>query len=279
MAHYRSSSDLGNLTADCEVVRGDIRDERCVENAISGCDCVVHLAALIDVPYSSVAPRSYLDTNLGGVFNILESCRKHQIPLVATSSSEVYGSAEYTPIDENHRLYAQSPYAASKIAADQFCNAYRRCYSLPIVILRPFNTYGPRQSERAVLPSIIKQLLRGPRVEIGNVQAKRDWLFIEDSCRGYVKAIEYLHSGGKQEIFNLATGRPISVLEAIRRIADSMRITPNIIENQARLRPGESEIMILQGDWQKAEALLNWEPRVSFTEGIIETIEWYRNRP
>jgi len=279
MAHYRSSPDLGNLQADCEVVKGDIRDERCVEAAVAGCDLVVHLAALVDVPYSSIAPRSYLETNLIGTYNVLEACRRDCVPLIATSSSEVYGTASYTPIDEQHPLSAQSPYAASKIAADQLGAAYRRCYGLPVLILRPFNTYGPRQSERAVLPWIIRQLLKGPKVEVGNVEAKRDWLYVEDSCNGYIKAIEYLMAGNSGDTFNLATGRATSVLRAIRLAADIIGVEPVIVENPKLLRPGDSEVKLLMGHAEKALTMLGWKPLVSFEEGLRKTIDWFLGRP
>jgi nucleoside-diphosphate-sugar epimerase len=271
MAHYRSSPDLGNLKADCEVVRGDIRDERFVENAVAGCNLVVHLAALVDVPYSFVAPRSYLETNCLGIYNVLEACLKYSIPLITTSSSEVYGTAVLPPINETHRLFPQSPYATTKLTSDNLAWNYHLGYGLPVVILRPFNTYGPRQSDRAVLPSIIKQLRAGSQVRLGNIKARRDWLYVDDSCEAYSRAASYIRFG-QSGLFNIGTGISYSVEEAVQTIGKLMGVTPEIIEDQTLLRPGASEVENLQCDYYLAKKTLDWEPKVSFEEGLRRTI-------
>jgi nucleoside-diphosphate-sugar epimerase len=270
MAHYRSSPDLGNLTADCEVVRGDIRDERFVDDAVAGCELVIHLAALVDVGLSFRTPRSYLDTNVGGCLNILEGCRKHSVPLITTSSSEVYGTAVQTPMDENHPLRPRSPYAASKLASDNLARSYHLGFGIPVVILRPFNTYGPRQSDRAIIPSIIKQL--GQEVHVGNLESQRDWLYVSDSCAAYLAAIRFMDvlNGG---VFNIGTGISYTV-----RTLLSMLGATHIIQDKERFRSGKSEVDRLECDFSRMYARTGWEPKVSLEEGLEKTKEWFLAR-
>jgi nucleoside-diphosphate-sugar epimerase len=274
MAHYRSSPDLGNLYAACEVVRGDIRDGPFVSNAAKGMDVVFHLAALVDVPYSYEAPQSYLETNLMGTFNVLQACLHRYTPLVHTSTSEVYGTAEYTPMDERHPVNPQSPYAASKAAADALVRSYCLSYQLPAIIIRPFNTFGPRQSERGVVAHIIQEFMRSNVIHIGDVKPKRDYTFVSDTVAGFVHAID--HWNTSCPVYNLGTGEAYSVRDIINMVANIQEIEEfDVEEVKDRMRPPASEVKVLQSDNRKARKELGWKPHVDIINGLDRTIQWF----
>ena len=257
-----------------DVRLGDIRDARFVEEACRGVDTVFHLAALIAIPYSYTAPESFVDTNVKGTLNVLEGVRRAGCRrMVNTSTSEVYGTPDSVPIRETHPLQGQSPYSASKIAADKFCEAYHCSFKVPVVTLRPFNTYGPRQSTRAVLPTILVQLLAGKKVvKLGRLDPKRDLTFVADTVDGFVKAAEV--EGIEGEVFQLGTGRTVSIGELFDASCAALGVKARAIQEQERLRPDDSEVMVLLSDPSKARSVLGWEALVSLEEGLRRTAAW-----
>jgi UDP-glucose 4-epimerase len=278
---YNSNGSLGWLDdADPEVrgaleVRlGDIRDARFVEEACKEVDTVFHLAALIAIPYSYAAPESFVDTNVKGALNVLEGARRAKCRrVIQTSTSEVYGTPASVPIRETHPLQGQSPYSASKIAADKLCEAYHCSFGLPVVTLRPFNTYGPRQSTRAVLPTILVQLLSGnKKIKLGRLDPKRDFTFVSDTVEGFVMAGEA--EGVEGQVIQLGTGRAVSVGELFDISRRIMEVDASVEQEAKRMRPEESEVMVLISDPSKAKAFLGWEPKVSLEEGVRHTISW-----
>jgi NAD dependent epimerase/dehydratase len=281
--HYRGDHPAGWLERsaclrDVEVVAGDVRDYDAVHAACNGVDTIFHLAALIGVPYSYVAPLSYLRTNVEGTHNVLQAARAHGVSnLVLTSSSEIYGSAQYVPIDERHPAVAQSPYAASKIAADQLALSFWRAFDLPVKLVRPFNTYGPRQSPRAIIPSIILQLAAGRQVKIGNPSPRRDFLFVEDTVDGFLASAASDRAVG--EAVNLGTGSETSIAELVRLIAAMMRVEVELLEDPARRRKEKSEVDRLLCDNRKARLYCSWEPQHTLAHGLPPTIEWVRANP
>jgi dTDP-glucose 4,6-dehydratase len=261
-----------------EVVYGDIRDSGQMESLIHGCREVYHLAALIGIPYSYVAPRSYVEVNVYGTQNILDAVRRHSVNrVVMASTSEVYGSARYTPIDEAHPLHPQSPYAASKVAADQLGLSYHRSFGTPVSVVRPFNTFGPGQSYRAVIPTIIGQALSRDdgRIELGSMSPRRDFVFVSDTVRGFRLAGESDASEGR--VVNLATGHSISVGDLADRILSLVGKPEFRIESsEERVRPPDSEVDELLGEATRARELLDWDPQVTLDEGLQLAIEDYR---
>jgi len=257
-----------------EVITGDIRDaENCMRMA-EGIDIIFHLACLIAVPYSFQAPGSYIDTNINGTFNICQAARSHNCKLIYVSSSEVYGSAKYLPIDENHPLQAQSPYSATKISAEAIVYSFYRSYNLRTVIVRPFNTFGPRQSARAIIPSIIIQIANGIReIRLGNTFPRRDFNYVTDTCNGMALLGENENIIG--ETINIGSGRDYSVKEIFLLISDFMKKDAEIITDMARIRPGNSEVEHLLCDNNKIKKLTNFIPKVSFEEGLKITIQWF----
>lgn len=261
-----------------EVVAGDIRDSVSVMQAMRGCDTVINLAALIAIPYSYRAPESYVDTNVRGILNIVQAARElGTAKVVHTSTSEVYGTARTVPISEEHPLQAQSPYAATKIAADQLALSFHRSFGTPVAVVRPFNTYGPRQSARAVLPTIISQLTAGPRVALGALHPTRDFSFVADTVAGMMAAAESPNSVG--EVINLGSGFEISIGEAARLIASLMDKEIELIDDASRYRPAASEVERLLADNSKAERLLGWRPAFAGADGLkrglLQTIAWF----
>jgi len=261
---------------------GDIRDYDSVYNATKGQDIVIHLAALIGIPYSYVSPLAYVKTNFEGTYNLLESCKNLRTKKIfITSTSEVYGSSQYIPIDEKHPLVPQSPYSASKIAADNLALSYYYSFNLPVNIIRPFNTFGPRQSERAIIPTIINQILSGTskKINLGNTNPTRDFNYIEDICQGFYKATKANLSSGN--VINLCTGNEISVKKTALIISKLMNSKIKISLSKARKRPKKSEVFRLCGSNKKAKKLINWTPVYAKEEGfkkaILKTINWYRN--
>ena len=261
-----------------ELVFGDIRDARFVETAAEGAEVVFHLAALIAIPYSYVAPESFIDTNVRGTLNILEAARRAGARrLINTSTSEVYGTPEALPILETHPLQAQSPYAASKVAADQLALSFHLSYGLPVTILRPFNTFGPRQSERAVVATILSQLLAGQtEVRLGRLDPRRDLTFVADTVDGFIRAATA--DGIDGQTIQLGTGRSESIGDVFELACRVLGVAAHPIEDPARLRPGASEVMVLRSDPARARALLGWEASTSLEAGIRATADWMRGR-
>lgn len=270
---------LDDLTDDrrqrCEVVLGDITDPFAPLEWVEGCEYVFHLAALIAVPFSYKSPASYEAVNVRGTLHLLEACRRVGIRrLIHTSTSEVYGTAVRIPIAEDHPLQGQSPYAASKIAADKFAESFGRSYDLPVTVARPFNTFGPRQSARAIIPTIIAQALVGDTVAIGAQEPIRDFLFVEDTARGLLALAACDAAVGR--VVNLGTGVGISIGDLAREIVALIGGDKKIETDVRRFRPRESEVLQLIGDASLAKRLAGWQPEVSLDEGLVRTIEWIR---
>ena len=270
--------DDSELANDMEIVAGDITDADCVSSLLRGADTVLHLAALIGIPYSYTAPRSYIRVNVEGTLNVLQAARDHGVSrIIQASTSEVYGSAQRVPISEDHPLVAQSPYAASKTSADQLALSFHRSFETPVVTVRPFNTFGPRQSLRAVIPTIIAQCLSAAdRIELGALDTTRDLNFVENTVDGFVRAA-IAHDDVEGLTINLATGREIAIGDLARLIADRCGSSAEIVSTAQRRRPGASEVDRLLGDATRATELLGWSPAVSLEEGIDRTIAWFRD--
>jgi dTDP-glucose 4,6-dehydratase len=280
--HYNSRNDWGNLELidpavrrDVEVVTGDISDPFSVRAAVRGTRIVYHLSSLIAIPYSYVAPQSYVTTNVQGAINVLEAARHEGVErVVHTSTSECYGSARYAPIDESHPLQGQSPYSASKIGADMVAESYWRSFNLPVTILRPFNTFGPRQSARAVIPTIILQALKGGPIKLGSLQPTRDMNFVDNTVDGFVAASSHPQVLG--EVVNVGSGREISVGDLARLIVRLVGTDSRVIEDESRVRPGKSEVDRLLCNNEKAMRLMGWKPMIDLEEGLLRSIEWFR---
>lgn len=279
--HYSSRGDEGNLEHlaseirhEVEVVQGDLTDNDAVRKATRGVSHVFHLGALIAIPYSYVHPFSFVQTNIIGTANILNACLDVDTErVITTSTSEVYGTAVSCPMDENHRLHPQSPYAASKASADHLAASYAKSFGLPVLTLRPFNTFGPRQSMRAVIPNIVVQALRTRSIEIGSTWPTRDFNFVKDIVSGFMLA--GLADGVTDEVFNIGTGEEHSVAEVISIVSDVLGTPLVIRETAERIRPATSEVGRLIADSAKAQQWLGWTPQYTFREALEETIEWY----
>jgi len=259
-----------------EIFTGDIRDPNGVRTAMRGIDTVFHLAALIAIPFSYHSPDSYVDTNIKGTLNVLQAARDFNFDRVLiTSTSEVYGTAKYVPIDENHPFQGQSPYSATKIGADRLAESFYRSFDLPVSIVRPFNTYGPRQSARAVIPTIISQLLSGQEtIKLGSLTPTRDFNYVKDTVNGFIEIAKSSRTIG-QEI-NIATQKEISIGELANEIIMQINPKAQIICDEQRLRPEKSEVNRLLGSNQKIKELTEWKPQYTFEQGIAETISWMR---
>ena len=279
---YTSRNDPGLLRllspedfSQIELVAGDLRDEFAVDKAVEGCELVFHLGALISIPYSYFHPAEVASTNFIGTLNMLMACREHEVTrLVHTSTSEVYGTARQVPIDENHVLQGQSPYSASKIGADKLVESFVASYELPAVTVRPFNTFGPRQSARAVIPTIITQALVQDEIKLGNLSTTRDFTFVADTVNGFLCAAEARAVEG--QVFNLGTGEEISVGDLANRIIDRVGRTVQVVEDSSRLRPEASEVMRLLSDNSLAIQRLGWNPQFTLDQGLDQTIAWVR---
>ena len=262
-----------------EVFSGDIRDPHGVKAAIKGCDAVIHLAALIAIPYSYHSPDTYVDTNIKGTLNILQAAREVGIEkIVHTSTSEVYGTAQFVPMTEAHPLQGQSPYAATKIAADQLAYSFYASFGSPVVIARPFNTYGPRQSARAVIPAVITQLASGKRaLKLGATYPTRDFNFVSDTARGFIAALESTKAVG--EVVNFGSNFEISIREMVEVCAEIMGVSVELTEDAVRLRPAKSEVSRLWASNAKAKTLCDWQPEYGglpgLRRGLMETIDWF----
>jgi NAD dependent epimerase/dehydratase len=282
LVRYNSRNDWGllellpaSIKENLEIVAGDITDPFGTGRAVAGCELVFHLAALIAIPYSNIAPAQFVAVNCVGTLNLLEAARQHGIErFVHTSTSETYGTAQYTPIAEDHPLRAQSPYAASKIGADKLAESYHLSLGVPVAIIRPFNTYGPRQSARAVIPTIISQALSGEVIRLGSLTPVRDLSYVSDTVEGFIKMAESPRAVG--EVINVGSGRAVSIGELAEKIVDLLGGGKDIVIADERVRPKDGEVMELLCDNRKARELLDWAPRVSLEEGLIRTISFVR---
>lgn len=286
--YYNSFNSWGWLDSapkeikqNLEVFSGDIRDPHGVKEAMKGCDKVLHLASLIAIPYSYHSPNTYVDTNINGTLNVLQAARELNVTkVVHTSTSEVYGTAKYVPIDENHPLQGQSPYSASKIGADQMALSFYRSFETPVAIIRPFNTYGPRQSARAVIPTIITQVASNKkRIKLGTLSPTRDFNYVKDTVNGFISILNSEKSIG--EVINIGSNYEISIGETTKAIAEVMGKEIEIETDEVRIRPEKSEVERLWADNQKARELIGWEPAFSgiegFKQGLKETVDWFVN--
>jgi NAD dependent epimerase/dehydratase len=278
---FNSWGWLDTLTTDIknniEIISGDIRDPNSVRVALQGVDIVFHLAALIAIPYSYYAPDSYIDTNIKGTLNILQASREYDIEkILVTSTSEVYGTAQFVPITEQHPKQGQSPYSATKIGADHLAESFYRSFDLPVVIVRPFNTYGPRQSARAVIPSIIIQLLNDTsELKLGDLKPTRDLLFVHDTARGFLEIAKADNLIGTE--INICTGTEISIGELAENIIKKMNREVKIVSEQDRLRPKDSEVFQLLGSNEKILKNTNWKQEYTLEKGLEKTIEWFKD--
>ena len=276
--HYNALGTWGwldrlEVRKEMEVVSGDICDRDCILQAMEGIEIVFHLAALIAIPYSYHAPTSYVRTNVEGTLNVLQAARQVGVErLVHTSTSEVYGTAHYIPIDEAHPLQGQSPYSASKIGADKLAEAFYLSFDLPVAIIRPFNTYGPRQSARALIPTIITQALTQTTMRLGNLEPLRDLTYVEDTVEGFIKIAQAPKTIG--HVINVGSGQAISVRELANTIMKIVGKDLPIAQDAPRIRPTKSEVERLCANVSKAEQFLGWHPRTSLKEGLAKTIEW-----
>lgn len=260
-----------------EVVSGDIRDRGSVSKAMEGIDVVFHLAALIGIPYSYYSPESYVGTNITGTLNLLEEAKRLGTErVIVTSTSEVYGTAQYVPIDEKHPFQGQSPYSATKIGADRMAESYYRSFELPVTIARPFNTYGPRQSARAIIPTIISQLCNGSdEISLGALTPTRDLVYVKDTANGFISMAENENTIGEE--INIATEDEISVGDLAQNLIDTIRPSAQIVTDQQRVRPGKSEVERLLGSNQKIKSLTGWKPQYSLQDGLKATIKWFQD--
>jgi len=279
LSQYNSFNNWGwledvNCLSDIEVLTGDIRDPHYCKYITQNVDVVYHLAALIAIPYSYVAPDSYVDTNVKGTLNICQAAKENGVKrIIHTSTSEVYGTAQYVPIDENHPMQPQSPYSATKIAADAMAMSFYNAFDLPVTIARPFNTYGPRQSARAVIPTIITQIANGEKeIKLGDVTPTRDFNYVEDTCRGFIALAESDVTIG--ETINIGSNFEISVGETLNIIKEQMGSDVRFITDEQRLRPGKSEVFRLWCDNSKIERLTGFKPKFDIKEGLQKTINW-----
>jgi NAD dependent epimerase/dehydratase len=282
LSQYNSFNDWGWLeNIDClneiEVVSGDVRDPFFCKEIMQGVDCVFHLAALIAIPYSYSAPQSYVETNVTGTLNICQAAKElGGIRVIHTSTSEVYGTAQYVPIDEKHPLQPQSPYSASKIGADAMAMSYFNAFELPVTIARPFNTYGPRQSARAVIPTIISQIANGAKeIKLGDVSPTRDFNYVTDTCRGFIELANCSDAVGKT--VNIGSNYEISVGDTLNLIKDLMKSDVTFITEDQRLRPENSEVFRLWCDNSLINQLTGFKPEFSIERGLQETINWFLN--
>ena len=282
--YYNSFNNWGWLDTlppdklkEIEIFSGDIRDPNGVREAMKDMDWIFHLAALIAIPFSYHSPDSYVDTNIKGTLNVLQSARLLETEkIMVTSTSEVYGTAQYVPIDEKHPFQGESPYSATKIGADRLAESFYRSFDLPISIVRPFNTYGPRQSARAVIPTIITQLLDGMKeIKLGSLTPTRDFNYVKDTAYGFIAIAESEKTVG-QEI-NIASQQEISIGELAQEIISQINPGVKVICDEQRLRPEKSEVNRLLGSNEKLKSLTDWKPQYSFSEGIKETIEWMKD--
>ncbi len=282
LVHYNARNDWGMLElipkeikAEIEVFPGDITDPFLIHKAVKGCKVVFHLAALIAIPFSYIAPESFVNTNIKGSLNIFQACLEEEVDkVVHTSTSEVYGSAQYVPIDEKHPLQGQSPYSASKIGADMMAESFYRSFNLPVATIRPFNTYGPRQSSRAVIPTIFTQLINdSENIKLGTLSTTRDFNFVKDTIRGFILMAECEDNLG--QVINIGSGVEISIGDLVEKIAQIAGKLLKVKLDTKRIRPEKSEVDRLCADNRQAKEILGWQPEYSLDEGLRSTIHWF----
>lgn len=282
LLRYSSQAYEGNLRwlpptikEEIEIVRGDIKDPAFCLRAVEGCEVVMHLAALIGIPFSYHNPVDYVQTNVLGTTHLLEAARRSGVKrFVQTSTSEVYGTAQTIPITEMHPLHPQSPYAASKVASDALALSYERSFGLPVTVIRPFNTFGPWQSPRAIIPVIIQQLLKGNTLHLGNVKPVRDFLYVSDTVKGFLDV--GLHANTIGKTIQLVSQAPVSIGDLVGKIADAIGTDADIQLDPQRIRPDASEVMHLEGSYAFAEQLTGWKPQHTLVQGLSETIQWFQ---
>jgi len=282
-AHYNSRNDLGLLEiidpevrSSVDVVYGDLKDGDGVRRAVKGCGVVFHLGALVAIPYSYRSPNDFVQTNVNGTANVLNAALEYGVErFVHTSTSETYGTAQYQPIDEAHPLVGQSPYSASKISADKLAESYFLSFDLPVSTIRPFNTYGPRQSARAVIPTIIAQALKSNELQLGSTTPKRDFNFIDDTVAGFVAVATNDRAIG--EVINIGSGRTVSIADVVQQVGEIVSRPLEVHTDGSRVRPEKSEVGLLLADIGKAQRLLGWSPQVSLRDGLERTVEWIGN--
>lgn len=281
LSYYNSFNDWGWLNGvkhpNLEIVTGDVRDPYLCKHIMKDVEIVFHLAALIAIPYSYIAPDSYVDTNIKGTLNICQAAKENGVRRVlVTSTSEVYGTAQYVPIDEKHPKQPQSPYSATKIGADAIAMSFYNAFELPVVLVRPFNTYGPRQSARAIIPTIITQIANGKKeIKLGDLTPTRDFNFVRDTCKGFIELAKCDAAIGEE--VNVCSNYEISMRDTLNTIAKLMKSDVKFIEDQTRIRPKNSEVFRLWGDNSKIKALTGFEPSYSLEDGLQETIDWFLN--
>jgi NAD dependent epimerase/dehydratase len=282
--YYNSFNSYGwldtlpkSLLKEIEIFSGDVRDPNGVRVAMEGCENVMHLAALIAIPYSYHSPDSYVDTNIKGTLNVLQAGKQLNTKrILVTSTSEVYGTAQYVPIDEKHPYQGQSPYSASKIGSDRMAESFFRSFEMPVTIVRPFNTFGPRQSARAVIPTIITQLLNNvTEIKLGDTMPTRDLLFVKDTVNGFMKILESNTTIGEE--INIATQSEISVGDLAQKLIDLINPQAKILQDEQRVRPAKSEVFRLFGSNEKIKQLTDWTPQYTFDQALKETIDWFSN--
>ncbi len=282
---YNSRNDPGMLRwlpketlSQIELIHGDLRDPEALRGAVKGVDTVFHLGALIAIPYSYVHPREVIEVNVMGTLNVLTAARDFEVRrVVHTSTSEVYGTAQYVPIDEKHPLQGQSPYSASKIGADRVAESFYRSFALPVAILRPFNTYGPRQSMRAVIPTIVAQALTREEVQLGSLEPSRDFTFVSDTVDGFMKMAEAENVLGEE--INLGNDNTVRIGDLAEMIFNLLGKRPKVTTDPRRIRPQKSEVMRLWASNAKAKSMLGWQPRVKLEDGLRAVVEWVAAHP
>ena len=282
LSYYNSFNNWGWLedieaSESLEIVCGDVRDPHFCKHIVKNIDLIFHLAALIAIPYSYVAPDSYVDTNVKGTLNICQAARENgNIRVIHTSTSEVYGTAQYVPIDEKHPKQPQSPYSASKIGADAMAMSFYNSFELPVTIARPFNTYGPRQSARAIIPTIISQIASGMKdIKLGDLSPTRDFNFVKDICSGFIVLAKCDKAIGKE--VNIGSGTEISINELAELIINILGVSASVVSDEHRFRPKNSEVERLVCDSSLLSQLTGWKPEITIKEGIVETIEWFKD--
>jgi len=282
-AHYNSRNDLGLLEiidpevlSSVDVENGDLKDGDGVRRAVKGREVIFHLGALVAIPYSYRSPNDFVQTNVNGTANVLNAALEYGVErFIHTSTSETYGTAQYQPIDEAHPLVGQSPYSASKISADKLAESYFLSFDLPVSTIRPFNTYGPRQSARAVIPTIIAQALKSSELQLGSTTPKRDFNFVDDTVAGFIAVASDDRAIG--EVINIGSGRTVSIADVVEQVGDIVSRSLEVRTDESRVRPERSEVGLLLADIGKAQRLLGWSPQVSLRDGLERTVEWIRN--
>lgn len=278
---YNSFSDTGWLknikkNKKLKIVFGDLTSFDLIKNISKNCEKIFHLGAQISIPYSYKSPDAFLNNNVRGTINILQAAKIHKVKkVIITSTSEVYGSAQYTPMDEKHSLNAQSPYSASKIAADKFAESFALSFNVPVIIARPFNNYGPRQSTRAIIPTIIRQLLSDAKLKLGNINSSRDFVFVKDTVEAMINLSNSKYKNA--EVFNICSGKSIKIIDLVKIISNILNLKPKILIDSRRKRPKKSEVNLLLGSCKKLKRMTSWKNKTTLKIGLTKTIHWFKD--